>query len=216
MKSFRFFLVLVTALLSGNKGIAQTEINDDYYKPAKSRPVYSESSNLIYAGIGEGGYYPYSGLRYTQKPNITLIYERVIFKHLGPGTLNAGPLLSFKNIASQYLDYNTGFKYEQRWNYYHIGARLAYNLHIFPGNSIVPYAGAMIGYYITDFKFSSNDPNYSDPTDPAYYLTTNRYPDFFAMSILAGIRSTMGYHTSVWLELAYGYSSVSFGVCYSL
>ena len=190
-----------------NERRAATSVNE--------RSVSSTNSILSF-GFGMDGYYPYTGTNYVSNPNLTLIYENTLFKHLGPGKLSLGALASYKSIYSSYTDYYSGYNYQQRWNYYLIGARVSYNIKPFNNKGIETYAGGMVAYYITSFKFNSNDPNSSEPSDPGYFLTANDSPNFFALSIFAGVRSWFNNHTCVWLELGYGYSSLSFGVSYKI
>ncbi len=182
------------------------------------RPVKSQSSgvlnNSLSLAFGDGGYYPYHGESYLQSPGLIVSYENNTFKHIGPGTICTGVLVSYKQIGSNYTDYNTGFEYKQRWNYYILGARIIYRITGFPSAIIEPYAGVMLGYYINSFKFISDDPHYSEPSDPGYYLNSSSYPNILEPGIFAGIRSRLSSRGSVWFEAGYGFTSIAFGISY--
>jgi hypothetical protein len=218
MKLKQTIFITSFTLASASLVMAQTTdgaTSPDYVRPPieQPRPV---SNNVISFGFGMGGYYPYTGTNYVSNPNLTLQYENTLFGHAGPGKVNVGALLSYKSIYSSYTDYYSGYNYQQRWNYYIIGSRVSYHLIPFFNKSLETYAGGMIGYYITAFKFNSNDPNTSEPSDPGYFLTGNNSPNFFALSVFAGVRSWFNNHTCVWVELGYGYSSLAFGVSYKI
>jgi len=206
-----FILLISFAFVS--LGIAQS--TDDYVRPENQHNSATTNSILSF-GFGMGGDYPYTGTNFVENPNLSLYYENCILKNAGPGNVVIGGIASYKSIYSSYSDYYSGYSYEQRWNYYILGTRLSYHIKPFANKSIETYAGGMIAYYITTFKFTSNDPNYADPADPGYFLTANSYPNFFAFSIYAGVRSWFNSHASVWFELGYGYSSLAFGVSYKI
>jgi hypothetical protein len=187
----------------------------DYVRPQNEKNP-AGLINTFSIGFGTGGDYPYYGAYYVESPSIILSYENTIIRHFGPGEVNLGALASFKQIASNYEDYSNGFSYIQRWDYYLLGARLVYHLTDFPSRLIEPYAGLMIAYYLTEFKFSSNDPDYSEPGDPGHDLLPNKYPSFFSPSIFAGVRSRFSNRGSTWLEAGYGYTSIAFGLSYKI
>jgi hypothetical protein len=209
---------LLTGLLSTLSIMAQYADNSQYnYVNPDSKKITTTTNSILSFGFGVGGNYPYSGITYVENPNITLSYENTTFKHVGPGSINLGELLSYENIYSGYTDYGTGYNYVQHWSYYILGTRISYHLNPFPTNkNIELYAGAMFGYYITTFKVTSTDPDYSEPGDPGYYLTPDNYPDFIALSTFVGARSWFNSHGSVWLEVGYGYTSLAFGVSYKI
>jgi hypothetical protein len=202
-------------LLLSFTGISACMAQYDYVRPL---PVSSSGNynNTFSFGFGMGGYYPYAGPSYASTPNLSAYFDRVVFKHVGPGNVSVGGMFSFKQVSTEYTNYNTTYNYIQEWNYYIIGARAAYHLNDFPFRNCNPYAGAMIAYYITGFTFTSNDPNSGEPNDPGYYLTPDTYPNFFAASVFAGISSTIGSRTCVWIEAGYGYTSLAFGASYKL
>src|SRR5580693_919115 len=97
----------------------------NYVRPL-SHQNFDNLNNAISLGFGVGGYYPYKGLYYSESPNISLSYERTVLKHFGPGNITLGAMASFKQINSSYTGYNTGYNYQQNWNYYVIGSRVTY------------------------------------------------------------------------------------------
>jgi len=190
MKLYKTIVLILLSFSSATAIMAQSagNANDLYVRPGDASP--QAYNNIISLGFGVGGYYPYMG---------------------------TGGLLSFKTIYSNYLGYNGNYNYIQRWDYYIIGTRASYHIAPFYNKHIEFYAGAMIAYYITNFKFSSNDPEVSNPGDPGYGLTLdNNSPDFFSLSIYAGIRSSITQHSGVWIEMGYGYTSLAFGVSYKI
>jgi len=198
-------------------GIAQYVDNNHFnYVRTKPDSIPNGFNNFFSFGIGTGGYYPYYGGLSNKTPNFSFLYERNIFKHLMLGSISAGALFSYTGITSPFFDYNNGYVYSQQWNYYVIGTRITYHFNGVAVKGVEPYVGAMLGYYITRFHITTNDPNYNKPDDPGYYLTPNNYPSFFAPGIFAGIRLGCSTHLSTWFELGYGYSTASFGFCYKI
>lgn len=217
MKLYKTIVIILLSFSSASAIMAQSagNANDLYVRPGDASP--QAYNNIISLGFGVGGYYPYMGTTSVESPNISLLYENTILNHAGPGNISIGGLLSFKTIYSNYLGYNDNYNYIQRWDYYIIGTRASYHIAPFYNKHIEFYAGAMIAYYITNFKFSSNDPEVSNPGDPGYGLTLdNNSPDFFSLSIYAGIRSSITQHSGVWIEMGYGYTSLAFGVSYKI
>lgn len=177
----------------------------------------SISSNILSAGFGIGGQYPYMGTTSEETPNLSLLYQNTIVKHVFLGNISLGGLFSYKSIYSDYQDNSATYTYKQRWDYFIIGSRISYHIAPFPANKNIEfYGGAMAAYYITTFKFITNDPNYSEPGDPGYSLTINSSPNFFSLSIYTGIRSWVTSHSSIWIEVGYGYTSMAFGVSYKV
>jgi hypothetical protein len=216
LKKKIFTILLVLACFSA--GIAQyadTANIYDYVRPTTSEVIKNANNNFI-TGLGIGGNYPYSGYSYSASPNILLGYERTVIHNAGLGEITLGAVFSYKQIVSYYQDYTTNYTYQQNWNYYMFGLRAVYYFTQLSLENFEPYIGFTEGYYLTGFKFSSTDPNYSNPDDVGYYLTPNTYPNFFAPGIFAGIRSSVGKRTIIWAELGYGYSTFAFGFSYKI
>jgi hypothetical protein len=218
--SFKKAVLTGVFILAGiSASIAQDTDKDtssyNYVRPANEKNI-SDLNNCLSIGFGTGGYYPYYGVSYLESPNVIFTYEHTTLKHAGPGNISLGALFSYKQVSSIYENYSNGYNYTQEWNYYIAGIRVVYDLVDFPSRTIEPYAGAMIAYYFTNFKFTSDDPDYSEPGDPGYYLTPNNYPSFFAPSIFAGIRTRFSSHGSAWLEAGYGYTTFAFGLSYKI
>ncbi len=188
---------------------------NEYVRPV-SEQAKAVTSHCISFGFGIGGYYPYEVLSMVASPGLTIFYDNTILKHVGPGNISIGAFFSYKQTASSYMGYSNTYNYEQIWNYYVPGARIAYHIPNFPFKSVEIYAGAGAAYFISRFKFTSTDPNTNEPSDPAYYLTPNIYPNYFSPTLFAGVRSHVGNHASVWLELGYGVSTLSVGVSYKI
>ena len=215
LKKGIFAIALGLASFTSIMAQTGTPANDDYVRPANQVAVNpSLDLNSISFGFGVGGSYPYEGTSYSSSPNLSLTYERIVLKHAGPGKLGVGVMLSYQQIASIYSDYTGNYTYQQTWNYYIVGARAVYHITGLPLKGIEPYVGGVAGYYMTRYKFTSTDPNYNDPADPGYYLTPNIYPDFFAFSIFAGVRSYISSHSIAWLEFGYGYANMAAGISY--
>jgi hypothetical protein len=213
MNLFKPYLLLFAGLLSASFAMAQTSAYADYVRPENETSV--SAPNNISFGLGLGGYYPYSGAFYGQTPSLILMYDKTALKHVGPGTINIGAVLSYKRISSDYQYQYGGYTYLQEWNYYTLGLRCSYHFQIASMHGFEPYTGIMGGYNIVGFDFKSNDPNSSEPYSPGYYLEQNSYPDYFSFSIFAGASDKISNKVSVWLEIGYGYISSAFGVRYS-
>lgn len=217
MKLKTGFLVFFFGTAAFSACIAQSADNlSSYVRPAQQATPATPNITTLSLGLAFGGYYPYAGATYVENPGVTLMGETAIFKHVGPGSIDLGGLLSYKSIYSSYSDFYTNYDYEQRWNYYIFGGRLSYHINPFANKSIETYAGFMLGYYLTTFTFNSDDPNYAAPTDPGYGLNFNNYPSFYALSVYMGLRSWVTSHSSVWIEVGYGYTSLAFGVSYKI
>lgn len=207
---------MIIGLVAFSTMNAQYEnIQSDYVRPQNNQ-VPLESATLLSLGLGFGGYYPVPAAMYIENPSVSLSTERVVVKHAGPGTLNLEGMLAYKSIYSGYTDYYTGYNYEQHWNYYIVGTRLSYHLKSFSNKKMEPYAGIMLGYYINAFKFTSNDPDYAEPSDPGYSLKFSGTANLFAPSVFAGVRSWISKRSAIWIEAGYGYSSIAFGASYKI
>ena len=212
----RIFIAILCLTITLN-GLAQTADNNTYiYVNPESVSIAPVKNNLLSFGFGVGGYYPYSGPAYSASPNLSIYFDNTTFKHIGPGSITLGAMFSYKQISTGYTDYNGSYTYYQSWSYYIFGARTAY--HVFPFNSkfIDIYAGGMAGYYITGFKFSCDDPNYREGSDPGNYLSINHYPNFFAFSVFTGIRSWFNSKGCIWADVGYGYTSINIGFSYKI
>lgn len=208
-----FSLGLSSAALCQSPGNSQV----DYVCPVNMQKQYLAMPNTFLSiGLGMGGYYPYTGAAFVENPTVSLMCDHTIFKHIGPGKINAGVVLAYTSIYSNYTDYFTNYNYQQRWDYYILGTRFTYNIQPFIGKNIETYAGIMAAYYITTFRFASNDPNYAEPNDPGYSLKYSNSPNFFSPGVFIGFRSWFNTHSSIWLELGYGYTSVNFGASYRI
>ncbi len=217
MKLKRAIFILLIGLTPTLSGLCQTTDNKNYtyVDPEDTKPE-TGSINLFSFGFGAGGYYPYEGPAFTATPSLSFYFDNTTFKHVGPGNITLGVLFSFKQIATGYSDYNGIYNYYQEWNYYIFGTRAAYHLTPFESKKFDVYAGGMLGYYLTKFKFTSNDPYYGRVDDPGNYLSVNHYPNFFAASIFAGVRSWFNNSGCVWADIGYGYTTFNFGFSYKL
>lgn len=214
---FNGIFILSISLAACSTAIAQSTDDTQYnYVRLQTESSSPAAGTILSLGLGFGGYYPNTPAIYVENPNITISGERTVVNNAGPGKVNLEALLSYKSIYSGYTDYYTGYDYEQRWDYYILGTRLSYHIEPFGNKKMELYAGVMAGYYITSFKFTSNDPDYAEPTDPGYSLKFGNSPNFFAPGIFAGIRSWITRHSSVWIETGYGFTSVSFGASYKI
>ena len=208
-----FFIIFISFSALSAATAQSTDNSLNYVRPQSEQAGLNSSASTISFGLGFGGTYPYAGETYVENPNIILMGEAPVCKHAGPGSID---LVSYKSIYSSYTGYYTNYNYEQRWNYYLFGGKLSYHVTPFGDKKVELYAGGMIAYYLTTFTFTSNDPNYAEPTDPGYALKTNNYPNFFSLSIYAGFRSWITNHSSVWFEMGYGYTALAFGASYKI
>jgi len=207
-----FILLISFAWSSVLMAQSETNSDDSYIRP----PTSFHGNSVLSIGFGMGGYYPYTGTSAIESPNVTLSYEKAVFKNVGPGRIDLGALASYKSIYSSYMTYYGDYNYTQHWKYFILGTRVSYHINPFINKNIELYAGGMVAYYITVFNFTSNDPNTSDPADPGYSLTANHSPNFFALSVFSGIRSWISPHSGVWFELGYGYTTMAFGISYKI
>lgn len=212
----RVILAAFLALAASPVVYAQSADSSINYVRPQTEQTTASSHTVLSLGLGFGGYYPYTAAIYEENPNLTLMVRHALFNHVGPGHIAIEGLVSYKSIYSGYTDTYTNYYYEQRWNYYIFGGRLSYHVSPLGSKKIDMYAGVMEAYYLTKFKFSSNDPDFSDPADPGYSLKYSYSPNFFAPSVFLGIRSWVTNHSSVWMEIGYGYTSVAFGASYKL
>ncbi len=210
-------IIVLLSMGTGSVALCQSYNNSgtDYVRPVSQQTQTIPNTYLSF-GLGMGGYYPYTGASYVENPTISLMCDHTIFKHVGPGQVNVGGVLAYTSIYSNYTDYITNYNYEQRWDYYVFGTRFTYSLEPFNNKNMETYATVMVAYYLTTFKFASDDPNYAEPNDPGYSLKYGNVSNFFSPGIFLGFRSWLSPRSSIWLELGYGYTSVNFGASYRI
>ena len=75
-----------------------------------------------------------------------------------------------------------------------------------------PYVGLMLGYYYLGHTFSTNNPDYNVPGNPAYVYYNATYPSYVALSMYLGARYAVSNKVSLWAELGYGYTNFALGV----
>ena len=178
--------------------------------------AFGKGSNVLNVGVGLGGDYTYYGYGYSSTPNFVLSYDNGTFGNVGPGTISLGGLFSYKGISYGYTDFNSGYTYNQNWNYYIIGIRSAYHWNFTSSSRFDPYLGIMLAYYDINYKASSNDPYYDRPGNPHYYYYSNSYASYTALSLYIGARYFVSNRVGLWLELGYGYSNAALGVSFKL
>jgi len=176
---------------------------------------FGKGDNVIGAGLGLGGMYSYSSVYssgYKSSPNFILTYDNGTFGNVGPGTISLGGLFSYKGISYGYTDPRFPYySYTEKWAYWIVGFRSAYHLNV-KTFRLDPYAGLMLAYYFTNFSFSSNDPYFHEPGDPFYYVYTQGYNSYLAMSAFIGLRYYITHKVGLWIEAGYGYTNLAYGI----
>jgi hypothetical protein len=202
-------LIAVAVFLSAFAAIAQdSNRNESYYKPEGES--FGKGSNVLNLGVGIGGFYSYWGAGYFETPNLVLSYENGTFGNVGPGTISLGALISYKSIGYNYS--YPAYYYDQRWNYWIVGLRSAYHWNFTKSPKWDPYAGLMLGYYMVNYRLTSNDPFYREPGSPYYYLYNTSYGSYYAVSAYLGMRYYPTGKVGIWAELGYGYTNLALGV----
>lgn len=174
---------------------------------------FTQGTNVINLGVGVGGYYTYWGSGYSSTPNFVISYENGTFGNVGPGTISLGGLLSYKDITHSWVD---GYNYSEKWTYWILGFRSAYHWNFTSNDKFDPYAGLMLGYYVLNYSYTSNDPNYNRPGDPYYGYYGNNYNNYMALSLFLGARYYVSSKVGFWGELGWGYTTLALGVNFKL
>jgi hypothetical protein len=216
METKKALIAIGCALLLGTGNIAIGQDNGNSNNLPSNTDAFGKGSNILNLGVGLGGDYTYFGGGYSSTPNFIISYDNGTFGNVGPGTISLGGLFAYKGISYSYTDFNTGYVYNQNWYYYIVGIRSAYHWNFTTSSRFDPYIGLMLAYYDIGFKASSTDPEYNNPHDPYYYYYANTYGSYMALSLYLGARYYVSDHVGFWLELGYGCSNLSLGVCFKL
>ena len=189
--------------------------DSNYHAPASNPQAFGKGSNILDVGVGLGGYYSYWGYGYFETPNFVASYENGTFGNVGPGTVSLGALFSYKGIQNNWVS-NNGYSYSDRWNYWIFGLRSAYHWNFTSSPRFDPYVGLMLGYYVVNHMFVSNDPFYAEPGSPGYISYSTTYPNYLALSLYIGARYYVSNRVAIWGELGYGYATLAAGLSFKL
>jgi hypothetical protein len=147
---------------------------------------YDENSHIVNIGVGfgSGGYYRYSGGKYTSSPAMSVSYEQPWPKKLGPGFLGVGAYLGFQTTHYRY-DYNN------HWD-------------VLNSSKAEVYAGVLIGARFRTYSYNDNDPNndYHDAGSVAYPTGGG----------FVGARYYFAKNIGVYAEAGYGISYATVGL----
>lgn len=216
MKTKKRVAIISAALLLSIPAwtLAQNNTNGGNDNLPSNTNAFGKGTNVLSIGFGLGGDYSYFSPGYSSTPNIVLTYDNGTFGNVGPGIISLGGLFSYKGISNDYTDPNTGYYYNQNWNYYIIGIRSAYHWNFTRSDRFDPYIGLMLAYYDISYNASSNDPGFHLPGNPYYYDYESTYSSYMAFSLYLGARYYLSNSVGIWLELGYGYSNAALGVSF--
>ena len=161
---------------------------------------YGKGHTDLHLGIGLLGTYYGSGV-HSLIPPVNVSFETGVAENIG-----VGGFLGFSTANYKYDAFGTKY----RWNYTYIllGARGAYHVGslLEMDSKWDPYGGLMLGYYIANATFHSDDPNineanYSSPVSSSV-----------GWSLFAGTRYQISDKFGVYGELGYGFALVNVGL----
>jgi hypothetical protein len=206
-------LIILSLITNANEGTKPLRMNS--VKSSSGEKCFDENSHLLNIGIGFGGgnYYGYGlfGYTYRSTPAFSFTYEQAYPKKLGPGYLGVGAYLGYKGARSRYDNYyynGSSYYYEHKWNYTIIAARAAYHWDGLNSKNAEVYGGAIIGFRVTTYKYSSsnNDPNSSFKRSDSGVSPV--------LSAFAGARWYFVPNFALFGELGYGISYATGGVTF--
>lgn len=163
-----------------------------------SAQSYAKGQKDLHLGIGLVNWYygsGYSGL----VPPVNASFEIGVTENIG-----VGALVSF-STAKYNVDWIFG-DYGWRYTWLTVGGRVAYHLDILEEPKLDTYGGLMLGLYIVNATFYSDDPTineslYNDPASGG-----------IAYSLFAGARYKFSEKFGVYGELGYGWTLLNVGV----
>lgn len=168
----------------------------------KANAQLKGGDNLVNLGIGFGSAWSYAS-GYKGFPAVSLSYERVIPKKLGPGFLAVGGILSYRKITDKYTEYDgegQEFKYKNSYTNSVIGLRGTYHWDELNTEKYDVYGGVQTGLRFENFKSRWFGDNYKD-----------KYTHFYG-SVIVGARYYFAPKVSVFAELGYDVTWTKIGI----
>jgi opacity protein-like surface antigen len=186
MKKLIFIFAMVAwAFLSTDRAYAQS---------------YAKGQTDVHLGIGLLGTFYGSGVN-TILPPVNVAFETGVADNIG-----VGGFLGYSTARYKY----TGIGPNYRWNYNYIllGARGAYHLRelLELDEKWDPYGGIMLGYYLANATFKSEDPNINED------LYDSPVSSSIGWSLFAGTRYKLTEKLGIYGELGYGFAVINVGL----
>ncbi|MCX6297434.1 MAG: hypothetical protein NTX97_15520 [Bacteroidetes bacterium] len=169
---------------------------------------YDENTKIINIGVGfgSGGYFRYSGGKYTSSPAMSVSYEQPWPKKLGPGFLGVGAYVGFQTTHYRY-DYNNywgNYFYEERRSYYTVTGRATYHWDVLNSAKAEVYGGVLIGVRFRTYSYNDNDPNHDYKNAGSFAYPTG--------GGFVGARYYFAKNIGVYAEAGYGISYATVGL----
>ncbi|MBK6995850.1 MAG: outer membrane beta-barrel protein [Saprospiraceae bacterium] len=184
-KLFFAFALGILAFFSANQANAQS---------------YGKGQTDLHFGIGLLGTFYGSGVN-TILPPVNIAFETGVADNIGVG--------GFLGFSTARANYNIlGSKYHWNYNYILLGARGAYHFRelLEMDEKWDPYGGLMLGYYIANATFHSDDPNLNED------LYDSPVSSSVGWSLYAGTRYKLTEKLGVYGELGYGFAVFNVGL----
>lgn len=161
---------------------------------------YAKGQLDVHAGIGLIGTFYGSGVN-SLIPPINIAFETGVADNIG-----VGGFLGYSTARSRYNI--GGTRYGWNYNYILLGARGAYHFRdlLEMDEKWDPYGGVMLGYYIANSTFQSDDPNLNED------LYDSPVSSSIGWSLYAGTRYKLTEKIGVYGELGYGFALLNIGL----
>ncbi|UYQ95053.1 hypothetical protein MKQ68_08090 [Chitinophaga horti] len=169
----------------------------------KANAQLKGGDNLVNVGIGFGSAYSYAS-GYKGFPAVSVSFERVIPKELGPGLLAVGGIVSYRKISDKF-EGNNGEVYGTYKNSYSntvIGIRGTYHWEQLNTEKYDVYGGVQTGLRFENYKSKWDGDTYKD-----------KYTHFYG-SIIVGGRYFFSSNLSAFAELGYDVTWTKVGISF--
>lgn len=158
--------------------------------------------NLLNVGLGFGSAYSYAS-GYKGFPAVSVSFERVIPKQLGPGLLAVGGIITRRSIAHKFKGYDgegVDYDYKNRYTNTVVGVRGTYHWEQLNTEKYDVYGGVQTGLRFENYKSKWEDETIKD-----------KYTHFYG-SVIVGGRYYFTSNLSAFAELGYDVTWTKIGI----
>lgn len=184
-----------------------------------SAQAFEKGTSVVTAGIGLGSSWGFNGNYYNNKvvqtPAIVLQYEKGMWEIGDFGVVSMGGYFGYKSY--RYEETTVNYSYKERLTYMVFGVRSAFHFTIIPVEKLDVYAGIMLGYRHSAYKYE-----YTPITNNSYWNNyyNNRsysYPGSVRSDFYAGARYYFTDKFGAFGEFGYGgISYLTVGLAFKL
>lgn len=166
----------------------------------KAEAQLKGGDNLVNVGIGFGSAYAY-GSGFKGFPAVSVAFERVIPKELGPGLLAVGGIISYRNITHKYNDYE-GDSFKTKYANTVIGIRGTYHWEQLNTEKYDVYGGVQTGLRFENYRSKWIEEDVKE-----------RYTHFYG-SVIVGGRYYFASNISAFAEVGYDVTWTKLGISF--